>query len=43
MLRVEHYAVDSCKLEIVKFILDKGGDLGVRDSNGWTPLFRAGK
>nr|XP_026494551.1 fibronectin type 3 and ankyrin repeat domains 1 protein-like [Vanessa tameamea] len=40
-LRIEHYAVDSCKLEMVKYIFGKGGDVGVRDNNAWTPLFRA--
>ncbi|CAH2058948.1 unnamed protein product, partial [Iphiclides podalirius] len=40
-LHVEHYAVDSCKLEVLKHILDKGGDVKVQDGNGWTPLFRA--
>ncbi|XP_050357334.1 ankyrin repeat and protein kinase domain-containing protein 1 [Nymphalis io] len=41
LLRIEHYAVDSCKLEMVKYIFAKGGDVDVRDSNAWTPLFRA--
>ncbi|CAH2245291.1 jg15677 [Pararge aegeria aegeria] len=40
-MRVEHYAVDSCKLDVVRFVLDRGGDVGARDSNGWTPLLRA--
>ncbi|XP_038219717.1 delta-latroinsectotoxin-Lt1a [Zerene cesonia] len=39
-LRMEHYAVDSGNLEILKFVL-RHGDVTVRDSNGWTPLFRA--
>lgn len=40
-LRVEHYAVDSCNLEMVKLIFDRGGDVSVKDNNGWSPLFRA--
>lgn len=40
-LRAEHYAVDSCEVDVVRYIFDKGGDVTVRDSNGWTPLFRA--
>lgn len=34
----------SCKrasIEAVKFILDNGGKLDTRDSNGWTPLHEA--
>nr|XP_032523416.1 uncharacterized protein LOC116774778 [Danaus plexippus plexippus] len=38
---VEHYAVDSCRTDLVALVLDRGGDVHVRDSNLWTPLFRA--
>lgn len=33
--------MDSGKLSMVRLILDRGGDLTVKDNNGWTPLFRA--
>ncbi|VVC87150.1 unnamed protein product, partial [Leptidea sinapis] len=40
-LRVEHYAVDSGRVAVLRMVLDRGGDVTARDSNGWTPLFRA--
>lgn len=40
-LRVEHYAVDSGSLAMLRHILDRGGDVHAEDDHGWTPLFRA--
>ena len=32
---------EESRLEIVKYLLDKGADCNIKDSNGWTPLFWA--
>lgn len=42
-LSVEHYAVDSCSVDMVRLVLARGGDVHAKDNNGWTPLFRARK
>lgn len=39
---VLHYAVDSNRVEAVKFCLEFIEDVDQRDNNGWTPLLRAG-
>ncbi|KAJ3643964.1 hypothetical protein Zmor_026644 [Zophobas morio] len=41
-LNILHYAVDSDNIESVKFALKHCGNVDSKDSNGWTPLLRAG-
>uniref|UniRef100_A0A0L8HVD3 Fibronectin type-III domain-containing protein n=1 Tax=Octopus bimaculoides TaxID=37653 RepID=A0A0L8HVD3_OCTBM len=36
-----HYAVDSCKCELIEWMIKDGADVNIQDRNaGWTPLIR---
>lgn len=39
-----HYAVDSCKCELIEWMIKDGADVNIQDRNaGWTPLIRCGE